>query len=128
MTKLRAIIAGLIALSLAASPAVAAQTVSAMAVGMPSSMAAETTTEMSVAMTHDASHDECCHSGAPCEKPVKNDCDQSGACMAKCSLIQATTVSTVNMVRPARLPLRAAPTTDRLQVTRDNPPYPPPRH
>lgn len=131
MTKLRAIMVGLIALSLAASPAAAAHTMGAMMAGMSSDVMAHGTThgtaDMS-AMARAVSHDDCCHgSETPCEKPVKSDCDQSGACMVKCSVIQATTVSTTEIVRPARLPLRAERVADGLQSARDNPPFPPPR-
>ncbi|MFD0988000.1 hypothetical protein [Methyloligella solikamskensis] len=136
MTKLRAILVGLIALSLAASPAAAAHTMSAMMAGMSSEMTAHGmdhgTTHgapgMSAAMEHHISHDDCCHGSAtPCEKPVKSDCDQSGACLAKCSVIQAATVSATDMPRPALLPLREELVADSLQSTSENPPFPPPR-
>jgi len=85
------------------------------------------TADMS-AMAHAVSHDDCCHgSASPCEKPVKSDCDQSGACLAKCSVIQATTVSAMDVARAPNLPLRAEAVADRLQSTSDNPPFPPPR-
>ncbi|WP_069095547.1 hypothetical protein [Methyloligella halotolerans] len=147
MTKLRAIFVGLIAVSLAASPAAAAHTMGAMMAGMSSDVMAhgmghdmdhaathgntrESThgTAGMSAMTHAVAHDDCCHGSAtPCNKPVKSDCDQSGACMVKCSVIQATTVSAMEMARPPRLPLRAETVADSLQSTAENPPFPPPR-
>lgn len=111
MENLRAIFVGLIAFSLAALPVGAAE------------MRASMVGEVSIA----ANHDDCCAETEPCEKHTKNECDQSGACAVKCSVVPATTVAGMDLVLPALTSEKEAPAIANLSSALEHPPLPPPR-
>ena len=106
----RAILAGLIALSLATLPVAAAEMRGAMAAGMSS---------------HAEAHADCCSDAEPCEK--QKGCDHSGACAVKCSLIPAAIVTGTDLTGPAPRPVRSVPIAGHFRSALEHPPLPPPR-
>jgi len=109
MTSVRAIVVGLIALSLAVLP---------LAGGMAQAMSDD------AVMT--ATHGDCCHDGKPCEKGM-DDCGSSAGCVFQCFQLAGSGTTPFAVVRTAST-LKQAPLVPLdLRAPTENPPLPPPR-
>lgn len=122
---LRAILLGLIALSLTVLPVSAVEMRASMAAGMPDMAAGMA--DMGAGTSDMAGHDECCPQSGDCEKQSKKDCGHSSDCLLKCSILSATTVAANEIGSPALASPNLPTLVERLHAALEHPPLPPPR-
>lgn len=115
MSAFRAILVGFIAISLSVLPVSAAEMRASMSAGMAAGMA-----DM-------ADHGDCCPNSGHCEKQTKKGCDDSGACLLKCSILPATAVTATDLASSPTTSPKLATLIERLHAAQEHPPLPPPR-
>jgi hypothetical protein len=111
MRNFRAILVALVALSLTVLPVSAAEMRSSMAAG-PFDM---------------LDHGACCPHSGHCEKQTKKGCDDSGACLLKCTVLPATQAAATDLASPPKASPKRVTLIAALHAVLEHPPLPPPR-
>ncbi len=108
MDTVRALLVGLVALSVALLPLG----------GIASAMSPDTVLT--------ATQTDCCHDGKPCEKGM-DDCGTSAGCVLKCFQLSASITQPVAVPLTASALKRPALVRETFGTPPENPPLPPPR-